>query len=253
MAHIAESCHFYDGITGDPRYTVPNKSKPGEDRPTTLRDAKQFGYVPSVTTILQILDKPQLNRWKQEQVLYASLTMPKGNFTDEQWINAIIEDSKAQSRQAMDLGTEVHAQVQGAYEGIAPAPEYAIYVEAVRNCIKNEWKDYGYNSWIPESSFAHPLRYGGKVDLHNSIAIIDFKTTSLNGEKLKKAGYDEHALQLAAYRLGLKLERASLCNVYISTSVPGEVYLKIWSDEEALWATKSWLALLEFWKTAKKF
>jgi len=250
MAHIAESCHFYDGITGDPRYTVPNKSKPGEDRPTTLRDAKQFGYVPSVTTILQILDKPQLNRWKQEQVLYASLTMPKGNFTDEQWINAIIEDSKAQSRQAMDLGTQVHAAIQGVYENVQPSPEFEVYTMATVEAIH---KEFGLMNWIPEQSFAHPLRYGGKVDLNCSIVVIDFKTTSLNGEKLKKAGYDEHVLQLAAYRLGLKLEHASLCNVYISTTVPGEVYLKIWSDEEALWATKSWLALLEFWKISKKF
>ena len=250
MAHIDESSHWYDSVTGEPRYTVPNKSKPGEERPTTLRDAKQFNYVPSVTSILQVLDKPYLNRWKQEQVLYASLTMPREGMKEEQWIDAIIEDSKAYSKQAMDLGTLIHAQVQGAYEGIAPDPEYAIYVEAVRACIKNE---FGEQDWIPELSFAHPLRYGGKVDLYCPLSCVDFKTTSLNGDKLKKSGYDEHVIQLAAYRMGLKLEHASLCNVYISTTQPGEVYLKIWSEEEALWATNTWLALLNFWKIYKRF
>lgn len=249
--HASEGgTHWYDAITGEPRYQVPNKSKPGEFRPTTLRDAKQFNYVPSITTILNILDKPMLSRWKQEQVLMASLTLPRGTMSEEQWFNAIIEDSKQQSVKAMDLGTQVHAAIQGSYEGIEPSPEFKIYVDATKKAILDE---FGEQPWIPEKSFAHPLRYGGKVDLYCPICTLDFKTTSLNGEKLKKVGYDDHIMQLAAYRMGLKLERALLCNVYISTTIPGEVYLKIWSDEDALWATRSWLALLEYWKISKKF
>jgi hypothetical protein len=174
---------------------------------------------------------------------------PEG-INDEQWIALIIEDSKAYSKQAMDTGVAIHAAVQGAYEGIEPSPEYVPHVEATRQALH---KEYGEQNWIAEKSFAHPLRYGGKVDLHCNVAVVDFKTTSLNGKKLLSAGYDEHAWQLAAYRLGLGLEKASLCNVYISTTAPGEVYLKVWSDEDALWATQSWLALLSFWKTVKRF
>lgn len=248
--HIAESSHWYDAVTGEPCYEVPNKSKPGEFRPTTLRDAKQFNYVPSVTTVLQILDKPQLNKWKQEQMLLASLTMPWDKPKDQAWIDAIIEDSKAQSIKAMDLGTQVHAAIQGSYEGIEPLPEFKIYVEATKKAIDHE---FGEKPWVAEKSFAHPLRFGGKVDLSCPVCVLDFKTTSLNGEKLKKAGYDDHIMQLAAYRLGLKLEKAYLCNVYISTTEPGEVYVKIWNEEESILATQKWIKLLEYWKLDKKF
>src|SRR5512143_1596429 len=123
--HVAESSHWFDAKDGEPVYQVPNVSKPGEFRPTNLRDAKRLGLVPSVTTILSILAKPQLERWKQQQVLLASLTMPRPEgITEEQWIDAILDDDREQSVKAMDTGTKIHAAIQGAYEGELWPAEY---------------------------------------------------------------------------------------------------------------------------------
>ena len=47
----SESGHWYDA-TGAARYTITGKN--GKERPTTLRDARELGLVPSVTSILRL-------------------------------------------------------------------------------------------------------------------------------------------------------------------------------------------------------
>jgi len=254
MAHASESGHFYDAKTGEPVYQVPNLSKPGEMRPTTLRDARstERPLVASVTTILSILEKPQLIKWKIKQAIMASLTMPRNNMDEESWLDAIITDANQQSYDAMSLGTQVHAAIQSAYERKDYPLEFREYVTSTMVAVSDK---FPYKTWICEKSFSHPLGYGGKVDnfAEDGTVVIDFKTTSLNGKKLEKAGYDEHVIQLAAYRLGLGLENATLSNVYISTSVKGEVFVKVWTEEEARLATQQWLAILNLWKLLKNF
>jgi len=56
-------------------YTV--EAAKGGQRATTLRDARKLSLVPSVTTILNIVAKPALLAWMQQQVLYSALTLPK--------------------------------------------------------------------------------------------------------------------------------------------------------------------------------
>ena len=69
MTEIAkESGHWYDK-DGNPAYTQPNKSKPGETRPTTLRDAKAQNLSPSVTTVLKIMAARGLEIWKQNPAI----------------------------------------------------------------------------------------------------------------------------------------------------------------------------------------
>ena len=58
-------------------HQVEMKTKPGQMRPTTVRDAKQLGLFPSVTSIIKILSRPQLESWKQEQAVLAALTLPR--------------------------------------------------------------------------------------------------------------------------------------------------------------------------------
>ena len=59
---MKKSAHWYSAA-GQACHEVPNKSKPGTSRPTTLRDARTMKLLPSVTTILGLLDKPQLTDW----------------------------------------------------------------------------------------------------------------------------------------------------------------------------------------------
>ena len=60
--------------------------------------------------------------------------------------------------------------------------------------------------WNAERSFASPLGYGGKTDLYSQQWVIDVKTKDGNLEDAKT--WDDHALQLAAYRHGLGVQSA---------------------------------------------
>jgi hypothetical protein len=89
--------HWYtkDGV---PAYTTIGKT--GE-RPTTLRDAKKIGLLPSVTTIINIMSKAGLDTWKQQQVLLAALTLPREpNEPEADWLKRVMQDSRATGREA---------------------------------------------------------------------------------------------------------------------------------------------------------
>ena len=96
IARSAEAVHWY-GKDGSPRYTV--KAKDGSDRPTTLRDARKHGYLPSVTTILKIAAKPGLEAWKLNQMMMAALTLPRADGENEEsFIKRVQVDSREQAR-----------------------------------------------------------------------------------------------------------------------------------------------------------
>ena len=69
------SGHWYR-CDGTPVHRLPTADGQGE-RPTTLRDARRLKLYPSVTSILGILAKPGLEKWKLDQVALATLRAPK--------------------------------------------------------------------------------------------------------------------------------------------------------------------------------
>jgi hypothetical protein len=247
MAHAAEWGHWYDKV-GRPCYEVPYSDPSKGMRPVTLADARKLDLVPSVTTIIQEAAKPGLERWKREQVLLSTLTLPR--LPDEpegDWIKRVFEDSGEQARKAAERGTRIHAGIQGFYEGQAPAPDMALYVRGVTTLLRAEFP--AIREWQAEASFANPLGYGGKTDLckdnGTDQVVIDFKTTDKPLARLNT--WDEHAQQLTAYRMGLGMPNAQCSIVYVSTTEPGQARL-IWIPEKEL--QRGWLmfkALLDYW------
>ena len=204
----SNSGHWYTA-DGQPSYT--RIAKNGNVRATTLRDAKKEGLLPSVTTIINVLSKPGLDRWKQEQVLLASLTLPRlENEPEADWLKRVTEDSRATGRDAMDRGTNMH-NVLEAYFSQVYLPEYPSYTRRTEESLREHFGDQFYDC---EQSFAHPLGYAGKCDLYSEEGIVvDFKTK----ESLKNVEvYPEHELQLAAYCNGLKMPNARCAIVFVS-------------------------------------
>ena len=204
----SNSGHWYTA-DGQPSYT--RIAKNGNVRATTLRDAKKEGLLPSVTTIIGSLAKPGLDRWKQEQVLLASLTLPRlENELEADWLKRVTEDSRATGRDAMDRGTQMH-NVLEAYFTQVYMPEYPSYTQRTEEALRNHFGDQYYDC---EQSFAHPLGYAGKCDLSSKEGIIaDFKTK----ESLENAAvYTEHILQLSAYAHGLNMPDARCAIVFVS-------------------------------------
>lgn len=221
-ARPAESGHWYTK-DGEPMYEIVGKN--GKLRATTLRDAKSNGLVPSVTTIIGQLNKPALVAWAQQQVLLASLTLPRlPNEPEDAYIARIMQDAKEESRKAADRGTAVHAGIQGFFEG-NPVPEYQKHYENVSEELK---KAFGDRNWISEKAFASDtaFQFGGKVDLHSPSLhggdngfVVDIKTKDKDLDKAEP--YWEHILQLSAYRNGLGIDCARCAIVFVN-SVTGE-------------------------------
>ena len=105
-----ESGHFY-AADGSPAYRIIGKN--GKERNTNVKDAREHGFVPSVTTVLNIIAKPGLTNWLQQQVLLAALTLPRiEGETEENWLERVMSDSKSTGRDAADRGTQMHGVLE---------------------------------------------------------------------------------------------------------------------------------------------
>jgi len=107
------------------------------------------------------------------------------------------------------------------------------------------------NGLKAERSFAHPLGFGGKVDLSGDDFVIDFKTTEKPLTELLT--WDEHACQLWAYRFGLGIPDARCAIVYVSVSEPGLARLIEIPEAGLVRGGEMFRALLDFWKAKNKF
>lgn len=250
MTHASESLHWYTR-SGETAYTV--KSRDGTERNTTLRDARKLNLVPSVTSIIQCAAKPGLEFWKQNQVLLAAMTLPRREEeTETDYIRRILEDSRAQAKMASERGTAIHASLQAFYQQ-EPWGEHQQHVIGANEAINAH---FGIMKWDAERSFASRLGFGGKVDLSSYEMdcghVIDFKTKEFGpNDELKT--WDEHAMQLAAYREGLGYPDASCAIVYVSATVPGLSRLIEISHEDLAKGWKCFESLLQFWKASKGY
>jgi hypothetical protein len=248
VARASESLHWYRK-DGAPQYTVTAKN--GNERPTTLADAKKMDLLPSVTTIMNCAAKPGLEAWKLNQMLLAALTLPRADQEpEESYVQRIINDSREQARHAAQRGTDIHAVVESWYEGvmIADRLEYQMGVaEAVE-------KHFGRRNWETEKSFGSKHGFGGKIDLHTKDGdgiVIDFKTKEFS-DPAKVEAYDENAMQLSAYREGLEMPYARCANVFISVTEPGLVVVKEWEPEELDRAWKMFDSLKNYYYAKSK-
>lgn len=245
IVRASESQHWYTR-TGEPAYTTTNKE--GHRRPTTLRDARKLGLVPSVTTIIKCAASPGLEAWKLQQMMLAALTLPRApQETEESFISRIQTDSKEQAKMAAERGSEVHAALESFFE---TRHVHTKFSDAVLGTESEVIKVFGDLNWATEKSFAMN-GFGGKVDLHSKDGqgvVIDFKTKEFTSETVDKAqGFDEHLMQLAAYRVGLEIPEARCANVFVSVTQPGLVVVREWTQEDLARGWKMFSSLLEFW------
>ena len=181
---VQESGHWYTP-QGTSAYTTIGKT--GE-RPTTLRDAKKLGLLPSVTTIINVANKGEgLQRWLAEQAILAALTLPRLEGEEEGvWLSRVMKDSKATGREAAERGTAIHNIIESYFEQVY-MPEKPAYLDAIDDALKSA---FGEQPWLSERSFGHPLGFGGKCDLMAKQVngkggfIVDFKTKTTDLDKI---------------------------------------------------------------------
>ena len=211
--NTSESGHWYLP-DGSPAYRIVGKN--GKERNSTVKDAREHGLLPSVTTIIGCASKPALDVWKQQQAILSALTLPRlVGESEEDWLSRVVSDSKETAKQAAERGTQIHGVIEAFYEGIY-IPELPPYVRAVETAINEH---FGSQLWMAEKSFAYG-GFGGKCDLISKSHqksdgfVIDFKTTEKDLEKLDY--FFDHQMQLSAYRQGFEMPKARCAIVYVN-------------------------------------
>ncbi len=250
----AESTHWYRR-DGTPAYEVPDATGKRMIVPD-VRHARKLDLLPSVTGVMSCADKPGLTIWRIEQSILASLTLPRRpHEPDAEFIRRVIDDAQEQGKKAAQVGEEIHAAVQGHYEGRQAPPQYLPHVQGAASEIE---KMFGAAGWECETSFGCALGFGGKIDLlrESDRALGDIKSKDFSEPPTpqKKLHWDENAIQLAAYKMGKygDLEGPAF-NVYVSRTVPGLTHLHVWEKDDIARGWEQFKALHAYWCATKRY
>lgn len=249
------SSHWYRG-DGTAVHRMPTSDGSGE-RPTTIRDARRLGLYPSVTSILGVLAKPGLERWKLDQVALATLRAPKqAEESEDYWCSRVRNAAFEQVEQAADLGTMIHGALEAAMNGEAFSVDLAVYIEPVL-----AWKErVGIRIVDREVRVVNKAEgFAGTADVlfrygQNGIGILDYKTRkTVPGEPV--LSYDNQAMQLAAYAATYwgpeNITRVLAANVFISTTEPGR--MEVVKHEELARDWQAFRMVAALWRYQKGY
>jgi hypothetical protein len=254
MTIASEAGHWYwpDGRTA---YEQPNKSKPGEMRPTSLGDAKKLGLYPSVTGVMDIKAKPQLVEWIKKQIVAACW---HGRANENEDCDAYVKRIMTQYRQegiaakAKDAGTEIHKCIEKKLRGEPYDQFYSKHVYAALEALEM-W--CGLDGGI-EKSVSHPLGFGGKCDFHKRNPspgfVVDYKGKDFDESWVPEI-WPDHWMQLAAYREGLGLHTARCAILYVSRDNPGLARLVEIPQAKLDKGWRLFQKCLELWKEDKDY
>lgn len=247
-----DSGHWYKE-DGTPAYEVNYVSKAGT-RPTTLRDAKKMGLLPSVTGIMGVIAKPALERWKINQAVESALTSPHleaykaGELSERDFLELIDKDARESAKKAAERGSQIHGYIERWFkDGYTGPGECGDYIETACIAIDKVCGRAGlFREFDAEKSCANlDLRYAGKVDLHSKSLniVIDYKTK--DGDLSNVKAYDEQCAQLVAYAHALGMPDALLANIFFSRDDHNAYKVHVWSEEDK---AKGW----ELFKAARE-
>ena len=246
MENLSEAGHWYDK-DGSPTYTIVGAN--GKERNTTLRDARQWGYVPSVTTIIGIAAKPSLENWKVNQALNSAITLEQDpGESIEDFTNRCKQDSKKIGRDAAERGTIIHAMIEQGFMGGKETKAYKVIKDYLDKTFPKE-------EWIAEDSFCSTSGYGGKIDLYSKSGIfVDFKTKDgLKDKKASKLVYDDHGMQLSAYAEGCNFKEPERVSIFVDREDPELIAVYKWDKETHVRHMAMFNSLLTYWKLVKKY
>ena len=246
MENLSEAGHWYDK-DGLPTYTIVGAN--GKERNTTLRDARQWGYVPSVTTIIGIAAKPSLENWKVNQALNSAITLEQDpGESIEDFTNRCKQDSKKIGRDAAERGTIIHAMIEQGFMGGKETKAYRVIKDYLDENFPGE-------EWIAEDSFCSTSGYGGKIDLYSKSGIfVDFKTKDgLKDKQASKLVYDDHGMQLSAYAEGCNFKEPERVSIFVDREDPELIAVYKWDKETHVRHMAMFNSLLSYWKLVKKY
>jgi hypothetical protein len=245
MFQAPTDCHWYKA-DGSPFHKVPYKDKKreGELRDVTLSDAKKHDAWRSVTTIIDLVNKPHLNAWSKNQVIYAIHNNPRmSHETDLEHEARLVKAADKYRDESSEWGSQIHDAIHLSAMGQPVEFMFQPYVQAVRAALAR--KGFTLEDAQTEISFCCSKGFGGTIDLlYRPMAILDIKTKKKPFEKGQKLAYDNHCMQLAAYRWAACTPEADCYNVFVD--IDAEVRLHKWEEKDLQWNLKRFRHLLAY-------
>lgn len=254
--YASESARWYTR-EGRPIESVTGVN--GVEKKPTLREARKGNWIPSVTTILQVMAKPELEAWKMREVAKMCENFPVGELeSQEEYVSTVIEAAKLQMSKARDVGSEVHSDIDRMLlekntKGYLP-DEYPLsaHTEAARNALI-DLGVWGQRMEVERSFCGNGV--AGKVDLKGvqSPWIVDWKTTSKPLDDGKVPDYDEYLAQMSAYSMGVFGKLVPCRNVFLSTLKWGSYAIREWTEAELDWGWQLFCDCRALWMTRNRY
>ena len=247
----SEASHWYDA-QGRARHSVPNKSKPGTMRNTTLRDARKENLRPSVTNVLgSVLANKQLQDWKMTQVLMAALTLPRlDNETLDDFAARAVKDAQEHVENAANFGTTLHRYIESyLVSGASMADaECQPYMDRVIEWMTNNVEECLYaEGTVVGNGYAGTVDFVGRIK-GRGLGILDFKTRKRSKWSGKIEAYEKDCSQLAAYRDAMpELDIQFVANLLINSEAPETPVLHVWGEDERIRCGKIFNHALDIW------
>jgi hypothetical protein len=247
--------HWYR-VDGSPCHSLPRAD--GKTRPTTLADAKTLRLLPSVTSILSIFSKPQLDIWKQRQVALAAERVERcDGELDDTYADRVMAAAFRQVAEAADLGSRIHAALESYYVGVPYPEDLAPYVAPV---VK--WKQEKQLIFAQREKVVVNLAHGfaGTMDVAvrfgDGIGVLDFKTRKTK-PGMPIIPYDGQAMQIAAYAATFwgeeSLARVYGGNVFISTTEPGRMEVFTYRPEQLVVEWETFRMACAIWRHLRNY
>lgn len=224
---------YYPNGTPCHKVECSSKDKKGQMRDVDVRDARKMGLYPSVTNVIRILDKPQLNAWREEQAILAALTLPAvpGETIDER-ARRVAHDAGEQVSVAARRGTNIHKCVENylLYQKFDPHPE-------VRDLVSKfpAWADKNIRSVHYAETTVVGQGYAGTLDLFATIEgygprVADFKSRKPYNGAVRT--YLEDNIQLAAYWKAVPNDGVGTMSIFINSVEASDPVVHAWELEE---------------------
>ena len=244
--------HWYNAA-GQLFAEVPNKSKPGQMRDFTLRDARAHPETlyPSITTVMGVIEKPGLRDWQIEEAIRTALQYGGDD------VKFLASKADEKRRYAADYGTAIHNEICAQLGGSRSNRNLSFMLAPAIAQRVVQWLHYeGYEILATEETIVNiVLGLAGTIDLRamwkGKRVIVDFKSRDFTaGETVQP--YKEHGYQVAGYDqiLGGWAEERHI--LYISrTDLLADPQRVICGDPER--DDRIMLGLWDLWKLINKY
>lgn len=216
-----------------------------------LKEARENGYYPSVTSILGVVDKPGVNNWliRVMKDVCRRLALDGNEYDRKSFEEEVGKEFEEITKRGARLGSEYHKEIEELL--ILSSPTSTIPEETAEQIVR--FKDRNkIKIQDTEYKFVNKFYgYAGTIDLVGTWQdgrplVLDWKTQNTRGPRVK--WYSQWPCQLASYAFGYfgHLD-VDMVSVGISTSDPEIVKHKVWGDNEEWFNT--FLTVLKLWRS----